>query len=48
MTTTTTAIFLRDLAFTFFFTTGEYLIIFMAGLVLIVVFGILFSYLTRD
>lgn len=48
MTTTTTAIFLRDIAFTFFFTTGEYLILFMAGFILIVIFSVLFYYLTRD
>lgn len=48
MTTTTTAFFLKDIAFTFFFTTGEYLIVLMAGFILITIFAVLFSYLTKD
>lgn len=46
--TTTTELFLKNVAWTFSFTTGDYLIFFMAGLVLIVIFAVLFHYLTKD
>jgi hypothetical protein len=44
----TTEIFLKNIAFTFFFTTGDYLIFFMGGILLIVIFAVLFHYLTKD
>jgi len=44
----TTEIFLKNIAYIFFFTTGKYLMIFMAGLLLIITFAVLFYYLTKD
>jgi len=44
----TTEIFLNNIAYTFFFTTGDYLILFMGLLLVGVIFAVLFDYLTRD
>jgi hypothetical protein len=43
----TTAIFLKNIAFTFFWTSGDYILLFMAGALLITIFAVLFDYLTR-
>jgi len=44
----TTEIFLKNIAYTFFYTIGDYLIFFMAGLLLVVIFAVLFNHLTKD
>lgn len=44
----TTEIFLDNIAYIFFYTTGDYIIFFMALCVLIVIFAVLFDYLTKD
>lgn len=46
--TTTSAIFLKNIAYTFFFTTGDYLILLMALSLVVIIFAVLFNYLTKD